>query len=1144
MTSKEIKDLYVKLEQREHIYKLPDTYIGSADCTTESMYVLDENKKMKLTEVEYVPGLYKILDELIVNAWDQKIRLDRRKTEPNVCPVKNIRISIDQESGLFTIYNDGEGIDVAIHPEYKTWIVQMIFGQLLTSTNYNPDEDNTTGGKNGYGAKLANVFSKRFTVDTVDRMRKLRYYQVFEENMTIIRDPEISTDLKGIPYTQITLVPDFGRFGLSGWSNNMIKIIEKRAYELSACMDDVNVYFNNTKIEVKNFEKFMDYFSENVEGKVFEKCNERWDVGVTLSDGFKQVSFVNGICTLKGGKHVEYIVNQITKKVVENIEKKKKIKVKPSYVKDNLMVFVKCLIVNPSFDSQTKETLTTQVAKFGSKCEVSENFINKVLKGGLVERVLKLHEAKQTDTLKSENKRRNKVLGIDKLEDANEAGGVNSQKCTLVLTEGDSAKGTAVAGIEVVGRDYWGVFPLKGKIINARDKSNTLKGKEQLMENKELNNLQKILGLVPPTEIGKTYTDLSSLRYGRVMLMTDQDVDGSHIKGLFINWIDTFWPELIDLGFITCILTPIIKLKKGKQNISFYTIGDFIAWKSNNDMKGWELKYYKGLGTSNSTEAKEYFSNLKQVKFRNDDVSRERLDLAFNKTRADDRKLWLGEYDIDKVLNINNQDVTIREFVDFELKHFSNYDLHRSVGHLLDGNKPSQRKILYACFKRNLYKEIKVAQLAGYVSEHTGYHHGEESLNKAIVGMAQDFIGSNNLNLLLPNGQFGTRLEGGKDHASSRYIFTCLNPIVKYLFPEDDFPLLEYLDDDGVKVEPRFYVPILPTVLINGNCGVGTAYSTDIPCFNPIDIAQEFLKKLSGGSFAEIHPHYNNFQGSIKRLNTNTYLTKGLYKITSYKTVDILELPVGVWTNDYKTFLETLIQEKPSDQGKCLKNYKNYCTESKIHFVLEFIPEVLKEWVKDSSTDENVNTFEKNLKLTSKLSLSNMHLFNTSEVINKFDSSVSIMNAFYDVRYSFYVKRRDYLLQKLKKDMKMLENKVRFVTGIITDKIIVHKKSKVELNSLLEDLLFDKYSSSEDGNPTFDYLISMPIYNLTTDNVESLKLKLEEKMKQLQDLENKTVEMIWSEEIQNFLSQYKAIQKSDIIEVKKVKKITVKSSNS
>jgi DNA topoisomerase-2 len=168
------------------------------------------------------------------------------------------------------------------------------------------------------------------------------------------------------------------------------------------------------------------------------------------------------------------------------------------------------------------------------------------------------------------------------------------------------------------------------------------------------------------------------------------------------------------------------------------------------------------------------------------DESDNAIDKVFNKERADDRKGWLEHYDKDNVLETDKNDVSYESFVDKEMIHFSKYDCERSIPSLVDGLKTSLRKIVYSAFKKNLTKEIKVAQFSGYVSEQSGYHHGEMSLNKAIVGLAQDHVGSNNINLLMPNGQFGTRLEGGKDAASERYIYTEINPLIKLIFPEQD----------------------------------------------------------------------------------------------------------------------------------------------------------------------------------------------------------------------------------------------------------------------------------------------------------------------------------------------------------------------
>lgn len=449
----------------------------------------------------------------------------------------------------------------------------------------------------------------------------------------------------------------------------------------------------------------------------------------------------------------------------------------------------------------------------------------------MVETILSFAKFKQDQLLKKSDGsgKRTRISGLAKLDDANNAGGRNAGQCTLILTEGDSAKSLAVSGLSVVGRDNFGVFPLRGKLLNVREASNA-----QIMANAEISAIKQILGL----RQGVVYKDTASLRYGHLMIMTDQDYDGSHIKGLIINFFDHFWPSLLKIsGFLLEFITPIVKASKGKganrKEVSFFTIPEYEAWKGrNDDGKGWVLKYYKGLGTSTTEDAKKYFSDLgKHLKpFQAaDDESRVLIDMAFSKKKADDRKEWLRGYVEGTFMDHSIPEIPLVDFVNKELILFSRADNIRSIPSAVDGFKPGQRKILFACFKRNLKSEIKVAQLAGYVSEHSAYHHGEVSLCMTIVNMAQVFVGSNNLNLLEPLGQFGTRLQGGKDAASPRYIFTNLSKLARTIFHPHDDPLLNYLNDDGQSIEPEWYIPILPMLLVNGGDGIGTGWSTAIP---------------------------------------------------------------------------------------------------------------------------------------------------------------------------------------------------------------------------------------------------------------------------------------------------------------------------
>ncbi len=1111
-----IESKYKKHTHREHIYELPDTYIGSIEKNCELTWIFNnEDNRMYRKNINIIPGLYKIFDEILVNAYDQYIRLIQRYTnekDNQINLVRNIKVDIDKENGIISIYNDGEGIDIEMHSEHNIYVPELIFGNLLTSTNYNKNEEKITGGKNGYGAKLTNIFSKEFTIETVDYMRKKKYIQTYRDNMTIKEIP-IITKCTSKPYTKITFIPDYQKFNISNLEDEMYHFLIKRVYDISACTDNtVTVYLDNHKLTHKNFEKYIELFvSENTE-IIYEKINDRWDVAVCLSNNdFQQVSFVNGVFTGKGGKHVEYISNQLCKKISEYIYKKKKISVKPNYIKENLMIFIKSTIVNPSFDSQTKDYLTTNTKNFGSTCELNDKFIEKVCKSGIMEKAIELFEFKENKKLKTEDGRKTNTLrGIPKLDDANLAGGNRSNECTLILTEGDSAKSMAIAGLSVIGRDKYGVFPLRGKVINVKDKITTAKGRDQIINNEELKNLKKILGL----QTDKKYDKVDPLRYGKLMIMTDQDVDGSHIKGLIFNVFHTMWPELMKINnsFLTSMLTPIIKVIKNKENISFYTLTDYENWKKkNNNGKGWNTKYYKGLGTSTTKEAKEYFIDLKQVNYKWSENTDQSMNLAFNKDMADDRKEWLRNYNREDIIDAASKEIDFTGFINKDLIHFSNYDLSRSIPSLCDGMKTSQRKILYSCFKRNLKSEVKVAQLAGYISEHSAYHHGEMSLHGTIVGMAQDYVGSNNINLLYPGGQFGTRILGGKDAASPRYIHTKLEELTEIIFNKSDNEIVNYLDDDGYKVEPQYYVPIIPMILVNGSQGVGTGFSTFIPCYNPIDICQYLLNKLDNKEVIELKPWYNNFTGDIIKSDSDSYISHGKFKITSYKTIEITELPIGTWTDNYKEFLEELLDdsnkkknEKPKES--IIKDYKNNSTESKISFTLEFNPSILKELLKE-------NKLEKELKLASKFSTTNMHLFNKNNQVQKY-TVYDIIEEFYSLRYEFYIKRKNHLMMSLEQMMKVLNEKVRFINDVIEEKIIINKRSKDNIYQQLEDKDYLKVDND------YKYLVNMPIYNLSLEKKLELENEASKKNNEYEELSNTSIETMWKNELLEFRNKY------------------------
>jgi len=487
---KNLKDLskqYQKKSDKQHVLDNPDTYIGSIEEIDTNQYIFDnESNSIKAKEIKLIPGLFKLFDEGIVNCRDHFIRM---KKDDKLNQVSYITVDINKE--IITLTNDGEGIDVVEHPEYKIWIPELIFGHLRTSTNYDKDEKKITGGKNGFGFKLVLIWSTWGKIETVDSSRGLKYIQEFNNNLDEIKKPSI-TKYKGKSYTKVSFKPDFHRLKIQGLSDDMIALFKRRVYDIAAVTDKtVKVKYNNNIIPVKTFDQYLNMYigPKSEAGRVYEYANERWEYAVSLTpnDEFMQISFVNGIFTNKGGKHVEYILNQITRKLTAYIKEKKKIDVKPITIKEQLILFIRCDIENPSFDSQTKDYMNTPISNFGSTCQVSDQFIEKIAKLGVMNTACSLTEikdnkqAKKTDGSKVKNLRH-----ITKLVDANKAGTDKSKNCTIIFCEGDSAKAGIISGLSKEDREYIGVYPMKGKLFNVRGESIN-----KISENKEICEINK-----------------------------------------------------------------------------------------------------------------------------------------------------------------------------------------------------------------------------------------------------------------------------------------------------------------------------------------------------------------------------------------------------------------------------------------------------------------------------------------------------------------------------------------------------------------------------------------------------------------------------------------------------------------------------
>lgn len=1114
---------YTSLTQREHVLKRPGMYIGSIESSDELTRIIN-NSVMELQNISLPSGLIKLINEAIDNAKDNIPRSLEQGT-----PQKFIKINIVEEPSFnsfkITIANDGHCIPVEQNDKGEL-IPSVVFGKLLSGSNYNDSDTRTGIGTNGLGIKLVSIFSREFTVNIKDPINKKTFTQTWKDSMTIETKSKVSAYSGKSSLVEISFIIDTSLFVLpQNYYSQLFAKLETIA-TVTSCLvtaNNVKVYFNDKLLKTSSSANLFKMFDPEVITCEIDTELGKWFIGVSERKQEETISYVNGSETKRGGKHVNYIANKVTKYLSEFLKKKTKKNITEGTIKNYMCFYVIATVKNPTFDSQTKDFMDLEYKSWGVKFDIPETFLKKLTKSKIVDNILADMSVKENKSLeKISNSSR--IIGIPKLTDANKAG-VEPEKCTLFITEGDSANGMANNGIATVGHNYYGSFPIRGKILNVRDAS-----VDTIVKNEEIQNIIKILNL----QMNKSYTknnkgqfvceNNSVLRYSTLAVMADQDTDGSHIKGLLLNFISFFWPSLLEQGFVKVFVTPIVKLSKipketlaiakssksgltiTKNNeIMFFSLPDYKRFEESVSNKNYKVKYYKGLGTSNKDETNEYFSSLDRHIIPFENATPEQfcyIDLAFRKSRADDRKQWiLGESSLGEPCEIDfTIPQTIANFVRDELSLFSIDNLTRSIPSITDGLKPSQRKILYSAFKKGLKDhdhEIKVSQFSGYISQITEYHHGEVSLEGAIVSMAQTFVGSNNIPLLIEDGNFGSRNKGGADSAASRYIYTYLNPISEKIFkPEDNNcpNVLEYLVEEGIQIEPKYYCPVIPMILVNGATGIGTGWSTSVPCWNPKQIIEYLKSRLLNKKPKLPSVYYNGFKGEIIETKTKI-ITRGI--INEIKNgFEITELPIGTWTFDYKEYLCKL-----REQG-VIKTYEEHHGLNDVHFKILLTPSQMK------SIDTNKDSLLKFFKLESSISLTNMTMFTPDNKIKVYTSVKDILEDWYSWRITLFAKRKEYILEQNGKEVSKLENIIRFINKVIKDpNYLLNKKIQGIIDTLEKDK-FDKYQGS------YDYLLSIKAYAFTHERIVELQSKINHLQNEISELQSKTEEVMFLEDLE------------------------------
>ncbi len=610
-----IEEKYKILDHISHILLRPSTYCGSnkPNCSNKWIY----SDKMNYEEITYIPSFLKLFDEIIMNSIDESKRNPKLNT-----------INITIKDNKISVKDDG-GIEVVLHKEHNIYVPTLIFGSLMSGSNFSDDEDRVVAGTNGLGCKLVNIFSKEFIVSTCDG--KNSFYQVFTNNM---RDrTEVKIKKSKLNHTEITYSPDYEKFGMEGLDESHFNLIKKRVIDIAGCNPSLKIYFNGELIQVKSFQDYIKLYKEEF---LFEKNSDNsWSIGIAPSnDGFRQVSFVNSIETFEGGNHVDYILNQIIVQLREFFQKKHKVDIKPSEIKNHIFLFLNATVVNPAFGSQTKEKLITEVKDFGYTYEVSSKLIKDIIKSEIVESILdwinKKELAEENKLIRGLNKNLGKVK-VDKLIDAK---GKNRSVCSLSIYEGESA----IASFRT-HRDpqTQGAFALKGKFVNATDLSI-----QKLVLNTEVVNFISAMGL----RLGEK-ADIEKLRYGKILITTDSDFDGTSITALLINFLYKYWPELFDNEIVYRVETPIVVSTnlKTKNKISFYNNSDYKKWLTNINNKDWKIGFKKGLAALSNDEYKEMITKPRLILFNNDELAKVKLNVWF----GDNKKF--GELRKNEIMN-------------------------------------------------------------------------------------------------------------------------------------------------------------------------------------------------------------------------------------------------------------------------------------------------------------------------------------------------------------------------------------------------------------------------------------------------------------------------------------------------------------
>jgi DNA gyrase/topoisomerase IV subunit B len=915
----------VNLDHKEQILLRPDTVLGSVIPAPRIGWLYDFNERRMIKQQHHVPcGQERIYLEILLNTADnadRTVKYNSLRILPDQIPLGKLEITVTPT--IIKIRNGGHPINLARHFQmYDKYNPEVIFGMLLSSTNYDDRVERTGGGKNGYGAKAANIFSEVFTISLGNHLEQKSYQQTWRNNMSDVEAPIIN-DYHGESFTEITYYTDFKRFGQTENTLQFMMLCARHAFDISFTTK-LPVFFNGVELKGSKVDDFTAaYFGKGVKKithyewppgtKLVEKKKRSGVVMVPENPNIVPIiemcivdspengenfGYVNGINTWNGGVHIDAAMKVLSDHVLPFINngmrtmskakttkgkakkepaerKKPSFTLTPSDFKPHITLIMNCRFINPVFDAQTK----TKCEAPKPSIKIKEEQLSTMLNWELINRLRRILEMKRIMARQKMDGKNRDYVDLDKLEDANDAGKAGRFDCYLWLCEGDSAKKMVMGLVDYMpgGKNKNGVYPLRGKFLNVMKA--TPKQIDKSNQEGIIGQLKSALGLCEMMDY-LNENNYRTLRYGGgIQIAADSDIDGKHILGLTLNFFGQFAPTLITRGYINYPRTPITSLTAGREIRLFYTEGEYRNFlEQNPGAKKWHKKHYKGLGSWSDKEIVKHHKQFRYVQCVTDENSRHAFEMAFKNINADNRKLWIERVTDPAMLphrwaveSMHPQQPTSL-FIEYEMGQYAAGVLPRAIPAEIDGLKDVERKILDTAFKRYGYKitsrshAVKVGVFAGAVTDLTEYEHGETSIHAAMCAMTQGFVGTNNILYFTPESQFGSRDTGSlpnKGCAQPRYIFVKPNPLLPYIFLKADEPILTFKYEGKKQLEPLFYLPIIPLHMANGAVGIATGYSTYIPQFNPIDIYYCLRALILGYQMPSLIPWFRGFTGKV-----------------------------------------------------------------------------------------------------------------------------------------------------------------------------------------------------------------------------------------------------------------------------------------